>query len=349
MSDPILVPDRIAAGPPAGSVPAGRGYPPLTRLSSVIARYGNLPKPGSGSTLMRWRAFAEVAAQDMTLIKLFEAHVDALAILAELGVPSALGRAAADDRSIWAVWAAEPPDARVEAVVDAVGQLRLRGRKSWCSGARGMTHALVSCWTPNGDAMLAAVDLRQPSVRITVDGWHAVGMAATESVDVIFDDVVAYQVGMPGDYVGRPGFWHGGAGIAACWFGGLQPIADAMRRTVARRGDALNQAALGRVDRAMASARALLIAAGKEIDAWPHRDARVLALRTRCAVEDTVRIVLEQAAGVLGAGPLCRDENMARRFADLPVFVRQSHGDRDLAAIGKHIAETVEGDDPWRL
>jgi len=29
--------------------------------------------------------------------------------------------------------------------------------------------------------------------------------------------------------------------------------------------------------------------------------------------------------------------------------VRQSHGDRDLAAIGKHIAETVEGDDPWRL
>ncbi|HEY2199001.1 MAG TPA: acyl-CoA dehydrogenase, partial [Mycobacterium sp.] len=33
-------------------------------------------------------------------------------------------------------------------------------------------------------------------------------------------------------------------------------------------------------------------------------------------------------------GPLCLDEQHARAVADLTVYVRQSHAERDLAALG---------------
>ena len=59
-----------------------------------------LPLPGAGSTLTRWRALAEVAAQNLSLAKIYEGHTDALAILAELGDHNVPG-------STWGVWAAE--------------------------------------------------------------------------------------------------------------------------------------------------------------------------------------------------------------------------------------------------
>jgi hypothetical protein len=57
------------------------------------------------------------------------------------------------------------------------------------------------------------------------EDWRAVGMAASESGSVSFDGVAATAVGSPGDYVSRPGFWQGGAGIAAVWYGGAKAIA----------------------------------------------------------------------------------------------------------------------------
>jgi hypothetical protein len=39
----------------------------------------------------------------------------------------------------------------------------------------------------------------------------------------------------------------------------------------------------------------------------------------------------------LGAGPYCKDRQFARLIADLPVFLRQSHAERDLAALGRQV------------
>ena len=37
----------------------------------------------------------------------------------------------------------------------------------------------------------------------------------------------------------------------------------------------------------------------------------------------------------LGAGPLAHDAEHAQRVADLSVYVRQHHGERDLAGLGE--------------
>ncbi|MCC8391571.1 acyl-CoA/acyl-ACP dehydrogenase [Paraburkholderia sp. MMS20-SJTR3] len=327
-------------------------------LASLIGcgydRAPSMPLPGHGQTLARWRSLAAVAACDLGLVKLFEGHTDALAILAELDGPPA------PEASRWAVWAAEAPQARVratacEAAADQTGiptiggeranaarvtrvhtQLRLTGTKAWCSGAQSVTHALVTAWLDD-EPILAAVDMAQPSITIDTSNWQAVGMQATASADVHFDASVATLLGAPHAYVRRPGFWHGGAGIAACWYGAAAQIGRSLRDACAQRADPLRLAQLGATDIALQAAAAVLRETAAWIDAHPRDDAQTAALRARLAVEQAADTVMHHATRALGAGPLCRDARFARALADLPVFLRQSHAQRDLAALGEQL------------
>jgi hypothetical protein len=63
-------------------------------------------------------------------------------------------------------------------------------------------------------------------------------------------------------------------------------------------------------------------------------------------VEEAATAVMHHATRALGAGPLCRDARFARALADLPVFLRQSHAERDLAALGEWVASGHGGDTP---
>lgn len=301
-----------------------------------------LPLPGSGRTLARWRALARVAAADLSLAKLFEGHTDALAILAELGAH------APPAKSRWGVWCAEPPDHRVEIVQRPDGSAVLSGVKAWCSGAASVTHALVSGWNPAGQPSLVAVAMDQAGVQVTDAGWHAVGMRASASVDVAFRGVACTVVGEPGAYVRRPGFLHGGAGVAACWYGGLVRIAQTMRGALPpKSADPHRLAHLGAVDVAMAQARAVLRETADEIDAHPRDACSMACARARLAVESAAAVVVERAGRALGAGPLCRDAGFAQMMADLPVFIRQSHAERDQAAHGQAVVQQEEA--PWLL
>jgi len=324
------LPEGSEAAPGRDQDTAGGRSADLRRSLAAILRSGSgrLPLPGSGQTLRRWQALADVAAQDLALVKLFEGHTDALAIMAELGA------ADVDPASVWGTWAAEPPSARLELRRGARGP-RLTGRKSWCSGAGIVSHALVTAWDGEGRQCLAAVAIGQPGVTVTTDGWHAVGMGRAASGDVLFDAAAAVEIGIPGQYTGRPGFWQGGCGIAACWYGGAIPFADAVADVVTRRDDPHAAAHLGAIDTALTAARALLIETASWIDEHPVASAQMQALRSRAAVEEAVSTVLAHAGRALGAGPLCRDAALAQRFADLPVFLRQSHAERDLAELGR--------------
>jgi len=310
----------------------------------VDARIDALPRPGAGQTLARWRVLAEVAAHDLSLVKLFEGHTDALAILAELG-----GAPDTPAGASWGTWCAEPPDARVTLDAQQNGRVRLTGTKAWCSGAATVSHAVVSCWNAASEPCLAAVSMDQPTVWVTENGWHAVGMAASASVDVRFNRAVATQIGRPGDYVSRAGFWQGGAGIAACWFGGVLGIARMVQQRKGPKPDAHRLAHLGAIDVALTAAAAQLREAAAWIDRHPQDNAQRIALRARLAVEQAANEVMHHAGRAVGAGPLCRDPRFARAMADLPVFLRQSHAERDLAALGQFAVNEEEEPSSWTL
>ena len=296
----------------------------------VEAGLDRLPLPGSGHTLERFQRLAEVGGHDLGLCKLFEGHTDALAIIEQLGGSPTPG-------STWGMWAAEPPQARVK-VSPAGHMVALHGRKAWCSGAAVLSHALLTAWDGDDQQQLVAVALDQPGVTVTEQGWQAVGMAATGSVEVLFDGAEAQAIGNPGDYLQRPGFWQGGIGIAACWYGAARQIADALRIQCEQRPEPHALAHLGAVDSALQAAADVLRFSALHIDAHPEDNAELLARRARAVVEQSAEQVMREVGRALGAGPFCKDRHFARLSADLPVFLRQSHAERDLAALGQMVA-----------
>ena len=321
---------------------------PAKLIALVDAGLDRLPLPGMGATYRRWQCLASVAGHDLSLAKLYESHTDALAILAELAAPIA------GDKQTWGVWCAELPHAQVQmhgehasTGLSHLAPVRLNGTKAWCSGAADLQHALLSVRSAAGESYLAAVDLTAAGISIDTSNWQAIGMAESASLDVTFKDVPAIVVGTAGAYLARPGFWQGGAGVAACWYGAAAAIGHDVRGPLARSNDPHFLSHLGAIDVALRGAGATLRHLAALIDHQPKATVVASVLQARLQVEQAATAVMTHAGRALGAAPLCRNRNFARRMADLPVFIRQSHAERDLAFLGTQILDGAST--PWTL
>lgn len=307
----------------------------VTRTLAQLYREtgGHPPLPGRGETALRWATLADACSSDLAVGRLVEAHLDADAILAEFGHP----RPGADE--IWGVWAAESGHTRLTAH-RRDGRWTLTGVKPWCSGADLCTHALITAVTEDADPhdpdarRLFAVDLAHPDVSVDVAGWTNAGMAATATGTITCVDVPAVQVARPGDYLRRPGFWHGGVGVAACWWAGARLVAAPLYAS--SRHDDITTMHLGAVDGQLCAGWAHLEAAARAIDDDPHHAdlARHTAFAVRLHIEQVATAVIDRVSRACGPGPLVHDAAHAQAVADLTVYVRQSHADHDLVALG---------------
>jgi alkylation response protein AidB-like acyl-CoA dehydrogenase len=292
-----------------------------------------MPLPASGRTGERWQRLALLAEDDIVAARIAEAHVDAVAILHELGgKPPESGQ-------LWGVWAAESPDAVLTATIVSGGAFLLNGTKVWCSGAGFCTHPLVTARLNDGRRGLFAVTVVDPAVKALPTTWWNAGMAGSDTRPVQFTNAHAVAVGDPGDYLNRPGFWHGAIGVAACWLGGARRVAEPLYRCAgSESADAYSLAHLGAVDAALAAGDAMLAAAAAQIDSDPFdraTKAQLLARRARAIVEHGADEAISRTGRALGPGPLCQDGRHAQRVADLTIYIRQSHAERDLAELGR--------------
>jgi alkylation response protein AidB-like acyl-CoA dehydrogenase len=301
---------------------------------------GELPFPGGGETLERWRCFEVLGSHDLSLARLTEGHADALAILHEAGAESPGGRARLG------VWAAGPLDG-VTARRTAKGWC-LSGVRRWCSGAAVLTHALVTA-AVDGLPMLFLVPLDRPGVRPLAGVWQAVGMAESGTDDVEFRGVQLGSdglVGGPNFYLQREGFWLGAVGVAAVWLGGAQGVARALE-SVTRETSAHRLAHLGAVwSRLTWLERGLADLADRVDQAGLRgRELELLARSFRVEVETGASEVLARTGRATGAEPLGHDRAHARLVADLPVYLRQSHAESDLEALGRLVIERTRNGD----
>jgi alkylation response protein AidB-like acyl-CoA dehydrogenase len=323
---------RSAAGDAGASIDAALSLGP------------RVPLPGRGSTLLLWEVLATLGAADLTVARVVEPHLDALAILAQDGSSSQ----SPPDGS-WGVFAAEAEGARLQAV-EAAGRWSLSGRKAWCSLGTQLSHAVVTAHLPEGGRRAFAVDLRQPGVAAAADEWISRGLSGVRTGSLAFDGAAAVPVGPAGWYLDRPGFAWGGMGVAACWDGGAAGLARRLLQgCLEREPDQLALAYLGRVDTALHGARAALAEAARAVDAGEAEGpaGAVLAQRTRGIVHAAAELVLQAAAHNLGPGPLAFEEEHARRVSDLQIYLRQYHGARDLAALGRQLLTGAGEVLPW--
>ncbi|MBA0389713.1 acyl-CoA dehydrogenase [Stenotrophomonas maltophilia] len=295
----------------------------FNRARQVLAQQPALPLPGSGHTLQRWRALAAWGAEDLCLAKVLEAHYDAQAIIAELNAPVVA------EGQLLAVWAAEGPANTLR--IDAGGGLY--GDKPWCSGSAWVDAALVT--VRNTQGMRLCHVAAEHWCTLSGEPWPATGMAGIPSTTVRFDGAPMTILGARDAYLQRPGFWHGGAGIAAVWFGAAVALAERMRPACS---DGNRARLLGAVDLALGPAAALLREVAARIDDAPQSAHREDVVRLRCVVERAATRVLDLAGRALGPAPMCLEDGHARRWADLTVFLRQCHADRDWQWLGEQRA-----------
>jgi hypothetical protein len=312
---------------------------PITAMLQRIMqeRESAVPLPGKGQTWGRFVALSRWAAQDLSLGRLAEGHVDAVAILAEAG------REAVDPRATYGVWAVRSSGDGTKARRTAEGW-QLSGHKAFCSGSGLLERALVTAESPEG-YLLFDISVAENVIDTHPDSWLAVGMADSLSETLAFGGppVSSEQmVGGPGFYLDRPGFWFGATGVAACWYGGALGLVEHLLGSLDGKSSDLVLASLGESVARIGAMRRILEGAAREIDEDPadlRRGAHTRALVVRHAIHLAASEVLNFVAAAGGARPLCHDRAQGRRAADLYVYLAQHHGPQDSAELGRIATE----------
>jgi alkylation response protein AidB-like acyl-CoA dehydrogenase len=313
----------------------------------LAATWGRrLERPGQGQTVALWSALATIGSVDLTVARVVEPHLDALAIMAEAQLDPA--EIAGD--GTWGVYAAEDPGQRLTAL-EMGSRWILDGRKPWCSLVDRVSHALVTAWVGESTRGLFAVDLREMGVRPQeAEGeWVSHGLPQVTSCGIEVTRVRAQPVGEPGWYLTRPGFAWGGVGVAAVWFGAAVAVARRVGEHVRQRpADQVAQLHIGQLDLALFAARRALATAAKAADS-PGADQSpgLVAARTRSVVAESVEAVVRVADHAMGPGPLATDAEHAQRVSDLRLYVRQHHAERDVADLGRQVLSEAESGVLW--
>jgi alkylation response protein AidB-like acyl-CoA dehydrogenase len=289
----------------------------------------SLPLPGSGHTPERHRALSAWGAIDLSFARIAEAHTDALAILGE-------GRQVARHGALYGVWASDAPPSRVTCEPLDNKMWRIEGVKQFCSGAGIVNAALVTAHHSD-DLFLFDLPIKDPRVLIQPSTWASPAFADTATTAVRFNALIVpdrQRLGPARWYLNRPGFWHGSIGPAACWAGGALSLIDAAVRH--NRQDPHSRAQIGALQASAWGLNAILEQAGREIDADPHDrggTARTRGLKVRHLVERACIEVLDRFARATGPHLLAYDSQIVRQHQALALYVRQCHGERDLAQI----------------
>ncbi len=303
------------------------------RVRATIDRL--LPLPGRGRTGERFAALYRIGHDDLELARLTEAHFDATAIAAEAGHDLVAG-------ALYGVWAASGPDPLTISVDSGNGSVRLRGTVPWCTGIGIVDRALVTARSsvPDGDGMLIDVAVKQGELVDADKQWSSPAFASTQTATMFFDIAVERSdiVGRPGSYLCRPGFWHGAIGVSACWAGGMQGLYDMHLARWTRR-DEHSCAHLAAAFAAVQGMQSLLRQAAFDIDEEPGDlvAAEMRARSVRHLIERLCTSAMDELAVGAGPEPLAFDAEIIARTQQLQLYIRQCHGERDLAPLGRRL------------
>lgn len=290
---------------------------------------------GGGGTWHYFGVLATLGSVDLTVARTLEPHLDALSILRQAGPDVDLTPIGADASSTWGVYAAHAPGARLDAVRRGSGWV-LDGTKPWCSLAGDLSHAIITAHTGPTSRRAFAIALGD-GVALLPGTWVSRGLVDVPSGGLRLDGVTAVPVGDDEWYLTRPGFAWGGIAVAAVWFGAAQALlATLVAAAVRREPDQIALMHVGHLDAVLFAAESALRHAAGVIDAGGADGSAgaVLAARVRAVVADAAETCLSVVGHALGPAPLTADDEHARRVADLTVYVRQHHAERDLAALG---------------
>jgi alkylation response protein AidB-like acyl-CoA dehydrogenase len=320
--------------------------------------------PIRGDTYPLWMMTKELAKADLSLARCWEGHVNSLVLIDALGSPEQQARwfdGVTTRGEKWVAWSGEPQARKPgekqrfgTTVARADGGWVVAGSKAFATSASGADWAilLVNTAGPGGarhavglddHLLLLACDLADPS--ITVDGswWDPVGMRATVSHVVHFDDTFIpddRQIGSPGDYL-RQG-WQTAfiPHYAASFLGAAEGAFDYARGYLDRQdktGDPYVQQRVGSMAVALDTSHLWLHYVAGLWDGGHRPAAQLAGSRARHLVEHLALSTVDHCIRACGARCLVRPSPVERILRDLTFYVRHDNDDHILAVIGKSV------------
>lgn len=292
------------------------------------------------------RLLATVGRGDLSVARIFEGHVNALALIrrhASQAQQRGFERLAASGK-LFGVWNTDLPQNPLR-----LEEGKLLGAKNFASGVDGLSHAIVTVSEPQGRVMIMV-----PLEGLPVDRswWRPMGMRASGSHIVDFTDLAVdpqWIIGRPGDYLESPWFFAGAIRFVAAHVGGMHAVFDTalehLRRT-GRAADPYQAHRIARMGAAVEGGYGWLDRAAREWQAVAAGAAPAPALvatvnAARGAVETSALAVLEEAERGVGAAGLIAPHPLERLSRDLRTYLRQPNPDGALASLGDAIVNGV--------
>ncbi|WP_412061041.1 acyl-CoA dehydrogenase family protein [Rubrivirga sp. IMCC45206] len=290
----------------------------------------------------------EIGRGSLPVGRVYEGHVNALALVDTYGTADQRARYAADARHghLFGVWNTEIPRDGVRLTPLPGGRARMEGAKTFASGLGFVTRAFANGAFPDGGWQMALVPLDRADVTEDASWWTAEGMRASRSGRCDFTGVeldAHALVGEPGDYLREPHFTGGSVRFAAVQLGGAVALVDAAVAHLQKLGRTDNETQrlrIGEASVALETGALWLLGAARLAQTGSVEDVVTYAQAVRSAIEavclDVMRLV-DRAVGARGLLPPSPVERIGR---DLRLYLRQPAPDAALAAVGQAAFET---------
>jgi alkylation response protein AidB-like acyl-CoA dehydrogenase len=320
--------------------------------------------PLRGDALTLWLMTKELAKADLSLGRCWEGHTNSLLLIDALGSPEQQRRwfeGVTERGEIWVAWSGEPQAPRSgdrpgigTTITPVTGGWVLNGSKVFATSASGAQWAilLVNAAGPGAarhaeadpDALLMlACELSDPSVTVDGSWWDPIGMRATVSHLVRFEDTylpAANMIGAPGAYL-REG-WQTAfiPHYAASFTGAAEAAYDYALEYLTRQGKAADpyvQQRVGTMAVNLESAHLWLRHVARMWDTGRRDEARLAGSRARHVVEHLALETVDNCVRSCGARSLIRPSPIERIVRDLTFYVRHDNDDHVLATIGRAV------------
>lgn len=291
----------------------------------------------------------QLGAIDLSLGRVFEAHVNALDLIRRYGTGSQFAAAAALARTgvLFGLWVTDPPSGG--AVLAGAEGGRLAGAKHFCSAAGIAGRALITVGTPAGTRMVLIETV--PPLRVTTPSVGLSGMHAAATGGVMLDGIMVApeaMIGQVDDYLREPVFSGAAWRNYAVMLGGarrLIGLGREMLQTRGRTGNGFQRMRFGEAVIAWQSAALWLreAAVRAETAMAPGEDAVAFVNLARIATETACLDVIRLIQRSIGVAAFIEGSEMERVARDLAVYLRQPGPDEALDRAGAYCLERLSG------
>lgn len=316
-----------------------------------------------GNIIDQWLITKEFAKADMAFSRCWEGHSNAVLMIDQIANESQKERwikGIVENGDIWTAWSGEPQVKKPGQKLNFGTQIQevqngyiLSGSKIFCTSATGADWAIlfVSPSGPGGarhnsgesDVIMLACALDDPSISFDDSWWNPIGMKASVSYLVRFNETFIPRenlMGYPGQYLKEKWQVKITPQYAATFLGGAEAAFEYTQKYIAKQnrgGDPYVQHRIAKMAINIHSANLWL---KKTSDHWANREnneAELSSTISRYIIEQLATETIQHAIHICGARSMIKPSPLERIHRDLSFYTRHDNHDQVLATVGKSI------------